>query len=69
MSAPRALLFAALLALLLVAIAAWLLNVPVRVIGAGTAVSLLGLFLWLSRHAVAGKRSGDRSGEMESKQP
>ena len=69
MTTSRALISVALVALLLGAIAAWLLNVPILVIGAGAVVSLLVAFLWLSRNAVAGKRSGERSKEVESKQP
>lgn len=68
MTTSRVLIFAAILALLFGAIAAWLLNVPILVIGAGAVVSLIAGFLWLSRNAVAGKRSGDRSKEVESKQ-
>jgi hypothetical protein len=68
MSSSRAVLLAALSAFLLVALAAWLLNVPVVVIAASAVVSLIALFLWLSRHAVAGKRSGAPVNKVESKQ-
>jgi len=58
MSAGRAILFSASAGIALLAIAAWLVNVPLLAIALGVAVSLLTLFLWLSRHGSAGKRSG-----------
>lgn len=58
MSKGRAILVAALAVIALLAIAAWLVNVPLAAVGGGVAISLLVLFLWLSRHGSAGKRSG-----------
>jgi heme A synthase len=66
-SSSRALFLAGLLAILLIGIAAWLLNVPLIAIVIGIVVSLLALFLSLSRHAAAGKRSGVASDEQKSR--
>jgi len=66
MSPGRVLLVGALLGIALVAIAAWLLNVPLAAITIGVALALLGLFLWLSRHG-AGKRSGEKDPEKNSR--
>ena len=57
-SPSRVLLLVGLLAIGLAAIGAWLLNVPLVAVAVGVVLSLLGVFLWLSRHVVAGKRSG-----------
>ena len=69
MSATRAILFAALVGIVLIAVAAWLLNVPLVAVAVGAAISLLVVLLWLSRHAAVGKRSGagaqdEKSGRM-----
>jgi hypothetical protein len=60
MSSARLVLYSTVIAIGLVAWAAWLLNVPPLAIGVGVIVSLLMLFLWLSRHGSTGKRSGVR---------
>lgn len=69
MSSTRALFIAGVVAIVLVAVAAWLVNVPILAIVAGVVVSLLALFLSLSRNAAAGKRSGVTNDTKESRPP